>query len=211
MPRLFLDLFAGKLAPCLQQPKNCTSTASSPLMQQAIHSTTCSMTFFTILQRLCWSGLVCFIWSAPPCSEYSRLKLRQPGPKPLRTPEHMEGVPGLSQQEQQRVDNSAEIHARSRALIRAATAKGADGGFEQPVDAISWLVPDNIQLLRELNATCAHVAACAHNLGLGNLGSMLRQTRSGISCSSMHACARHTPVLAQQARRIGSFHQLAKR
>ena len=51
-----------------------------------------------LLLRLARSGLVGLAWSAPPCKEFSRLKLRRPGPKALRTPEYMDGVPGLSPQ-----------------------------------------------------------------------------------------------------------------
>ena len=71
-----------------------------------------------LLLRLSHSGLVGLAWSAPPCKEFSRLKLRRPGPKALRTPEYMDGVPGQSPAEQARVDASAEIHRRSRALLR---------------------------------------------------------------------------------------------
>ena len=34
---------------------------------------------FHLLLRVCWSGIVGAIWSAPPCKEFSRLKLRRPG------------------------------------------------------------------------------------------------------------------------------------
>ena len=50
---------------------------------------------FHSLLRLAWSGLVGLIILAPPCKEFSRLKLRAGGPKALRTPEHLHGVPGL--------------------------------------------------------------------------------------------------------------------
>ena len=69
---------------------------------------------FAILLRLAWSGLIGAVWSAPPCKEYSRLKLRPGGPKALRTPEHMGGVPGLTEDEQRRVDQSKAIHDRGK-------------------------------------------------------------------------------------------------
>ena len=99
------------------------------------------------------------IWSAPPCKEFSRLKLRRPGPKALRTPQHMDGVPGLTPEEQRRVDQSTEIHRRSRQLLRAAVQST---GFEQPPSAMSWLQEDNIALLREWAARCSWVPACQH-------------------------------------------------
>ena len=52
--------------------------------------------FCRLLLRTASSGLLGALWSAPPCKEFSRLKLRRPGPKALRTPEHMDGVPDNS-------------------------------------------------------------------------------------------------------------------
>ena len=40
---------------------------------------------FEALVGLCWSGIVALIMLAPPCKEYSRLKLRPGGPKAVET------------------------------------------------------------------------------------------------------------------------------
>ena len=73
-------------------------------------------------------------WSTPPRKEFSRLKLRQPWPKALRTPDFMDGVPGLSKDEQHRVDARTEIHARPRQVSSARCIKESGGqtGLEQP-------------------------------------------------------------------------------
>ena len=63
---------------------------------------------FHMLRRLAWSGLVGLICLAPPCKEFSRLKLRPGGPRALRTPEHMGGISARE------VDDSALIHDRAR-------------------------------------------------------------------------------------------------
>ena len=117
-----------------------------------------------LLLRLAHSGLVGMAWSAPPCKEFSRLKLRQPGPKALRTPEYMDGVPGLSKEEQARVDASTAIHSRSREVLRGVVSATGQAGMEQPPSAMSWLQPDNIAMLREWSAHCSYVAACKHGL-----------------------------------------------
>ena len=70
---------------------------------------------FEVLLRLAWSGLVKFVMIAPPCKEYSRLKLKPGGPRPLSAPKFMQGVPNLPPHLQQRVKDSREIHARGRA------------------------------------------------------------------------------------------------
>ena len=86
-PRLFLDVFAGHRAPVTAavralgldyfQPFDLDLDASHNILNEAQ---------FRLLQQLAWSGLVAAAWFAPPCKEYSRLKLRRPGPRPLRTP-----------------------------------------------------------------------------------------------------------------------------
>ena len=59
------------------------------------------------LLRICSSGQVGYGSSSPACCHYSRLKLRPgPGPKALRTPEALQGVPGLSSADLQKVQES---------------------------------------------------------------------------------------------------------
>ena len=82
---------------------------------------------FKALLRLCWSGIVTLIMLAPPCKEYSRLGLRPGGPKALRTPQCMDGVPGLSPSLRKKLLDSKTIHDRGRALFRAVVSKGGVG------------------------------------------------------------------------------------
>ena len=72
------------------------------------------------------------------------MKLRPGGPKALRTPEHMDGVPGLSEEEQSRVDRSKAIHDRGRQILRAAFSTAAQGGLAQPPSSMAWLEEDNM-------------------------------------------------------------------
>ena len=85
------------------------------------------------------------IMLAPPCKEYSRLKLRPGGPKALRTPQYMDGVPGLSPSQRKKLLDSKTIHDRGRALFRAVVSKGGVGIWEQPPSAMSWLEEANFQ------------------------------------------------------------------
>ena len=103
------------------------------------------------------------MWAAPPCKEFSHLKLSRPGPKALRTPQRMDGVPGLSAEEEERVDQSTDIHPRSP--LCAAVQSSAQGGFEQPPSAMSWIQEDNIALLREWAAHCSCVPALLLDAG----------------------------------------------
>ena len=162
--RLFLDLFAGVNAPLTKAMHAQGSDYFQPFDLE--RDPKCNMlddSVFAILLRMAWSGLVGAVWS-PPCKEYSRLKLRPGGPKALRTPEHMEGIPGLTEYEQRRVDQSKAIHDRGRQVLQAAFSTAAQGGLEQPPSSMAWLEPENIQLLREWAAHCAHVPACQHGM-----------------------------------------------
>ena len=157
-PKLFLDLFAGVNAPLTKAMHAAGADYFQPF--DLDRDPTCNIlddSVFTILMRLAWSGLIGAIWSAPPCKEYSRLKLRPGGPKALHTPEYMDGVPGLTADEQRRVDQSKAIHERGRQVLQAAFSTAAQGGLEQPPSSMAWLEPQNIQLLREWAARCAHV------------------------------------------------------
>ena len=59
------------------------------------------------LLRVASSGQVGYGAASPSCCEYSRLKLRDDdGPKALRSPEHLSGLPNLTPWELQRVQES---------------------------------------------------------------------------------------------------------
>ena len=121
---------------------------------------------FEVLLRLAWSGLVKFVMIAPPCKEYSRLKLKPGGPRPLCTPKFMQGVPNLPPHLQQRVRDSSEIHARGRAIFEAVVAKGGIAILEQPPSSMAWLEPENLAMLQQCHAHMAWVAACHHHLDI---------------------------------------------
>ncbi|CAE7521200.1 unnamed protein product, partial [Symbiodinium pilosum] len=135
-PRLFLDLFSGQHAPLTHAMErlgcDCFHPFDIAFAPGPTHTTACS----------CASHG----WSAPPCKEYSRLKLRGPGPKALCTPEFMQGVPGLSDEELLRVSQSAEIHARSRRVTRCIREAAGEAGLEQPPSSMAWLEEDNVTL-----------------------------------------------------------------
>ena len=114
--------------------------------------------------RISWSGIVSLITLAPPRKEYSRLRLRPRGPKALRAPTCMLGVPGLSPEEASRVAQSREIHRRSRELFEAVAAQGGVAVFERPPSSMTWLEPENFQCLKAFHGHLAWVDACQHGM-----------------------------------------------
>ncbi len=64
---------------------------------------------YGLLLRLACSRQVAYSASSPSCNEYSRLKLRPGGPMALRTPDQLDGIPGLTYDQQLKVQSSATM------------------------------------------------------------------------------------------------------
>ena len=115
--RFFLDICAGASRPL-----------SSAIL--ALHGDVCSFDIllhpsddllsdssYERLLRLASSGLIAYGCGSPACRDYSRLKLRPNGPKALRTPEQLDGVPGLTSAELHRVRDSACMLSRTIMIL----------------------------------------------------------------------------------------------
>ncbi|CAE7343240.1 unnamed protein product [Symbiodinium sp. CCMP2592] len=113
------------------------------------------------LLRLCFSGIVRFAHGSPPCKEYSRLKLRPGGPAAIRSPEHLNGLPGNTASQQERVVSSQKLLYRCVCLLRAAFNSGAHVSLEQPTNAMSWLEPFVQDMLAEIQASLVNIPACS--------------------------------------------------
>ena len=119
---------------------------------------------FEFLLRLADSTLIGAVLAAPRCGEYSMLKLRCPGPQPLRTPQQLRGVEGLSPADQLRLQDSAVLHDRAHLiLLRVITHHGL-AIFENPTSSMAWQEPQQQELLHRHMPYVAHVSAC--NVGL---------------------------------------------
>ena len=108
----------------------------------------------------------------------------------------MQGVPGLSEEELLRVSQSAEIHARSRRVIGCIREAAGEAGLEQPPSSMAWLEEDNITLLRELCAHCAHVAACEHGVDFYKSWAFCASFASirALACTCCHAPGTHKSI-----------------
>ena len=161
--RKLLDLFAGKSAPIsaaasLQsiprwEPIDIAVNAQHDILQDA---------FFHRLLQLAWSGSIGLLVAAPPCRDYSILKLAPGGPPPCRSPEHMDGLPSNSPKLQHRALESKTIHLRCHELCRAVAASGGIWVLENPPTSMAWLEPSCQQLLQSASTHVVHVDACTH-------------------------------------------------
>ena len=83
---------------------------------------------YEALLRISASGKVGYGAASPACCEYSRLKLRQDdGPKALRSPEHLSGLPNLTPWELQRVQESFTMLSRCGTTPQCDVLAGASG------------------------------------------------------------------------------------
>ena len=108
-PRFFLAIFAGVHAPVSRAAAEQGLDRFQPLdiMSHSSHDILLDPMFEALL-KLCWSGCIGLLMGAPPCKEYSRLKMKPGGPPALRTPAYMDGVPNLTPTQLQKVRDSKE-------------------------------------------------------------------------------------------------------
>ena len=139
---------------------------------------------YELLLRLACSRQVAYSAGSPSCNEYSRLKLRPGGPVALRAPDQLDGVPGLTFDQQLRLQSSATMLSRVVTCLILTYLSGGHCHLEQPANAMSWLEPKvqsfvsngvmlaaraynmdidkswifatSLDSLRELGTTCTH-------------------------------------------------------
>ena len=111
--RFFLDICAGASRPLSSAVLNLQGDICS--CDILLHSSDdlLSDTAYERLLRLASSGIIAYGCGSPACRDYSRLKHRPNGPKALRTPDHLNGVPGLTNAEKRRVRDSACMLSRT--------------------------------------------------------------------------------------------------
>ena len=117
--------------------------------------------FYEQLLRLSGSGVIGYAAASPSCTEYSLLKLRPGGPRAIRTPDMMQGIPDLSPAEQQRLQDSATLLDRSVNSVQCTYVAGGHGHVEQPSGAMSWREPSTQNWIQMANCCLILLAACA--------------------------------------------------
>ena len=160
---LFLEVFAGHARPLSMAFLHAgVSVLSIDTMLSQDHDLLDNAVFEPLL-RLCFSGAVSLAHASPPCKEYSRCKLRQPGPKPLRSPEHLPGLPGLSAVEFQRLQESSTLMSRGVELLHATFKAGGHFSLENPANSMLWLEEPVRLLLQKASADVLVLAACQYD------------------------------------------------
>ena len=131
--RFFLDLCSGAEAPVTKAMRALGADCFEPL--DIIHGDHCDLLndeCFDRLLELSASGLIGAALAAPPCGDFSMLKLRSGGPAPIRTPQEPDGCVANSWSQATRAQNSALLHDRCQELLSRIAAAGGCVVFEQP-------------------------------------------------------------------------------
>ena len=119
--------------------------------------------FFEPLLRVCTSGIVAYAAASPNCGEYSRLKLRGGGPPALRTPDHLDGLPGLSSTDLEKVQTSHTIMTRCVLCLELVYSAGGHAHLEQPTNSMAWLEPLVRRFIRFAALYMVNFPACHYN------------------------------------------------
>ena len=115
---------------------------------------------FERLLRICASGIVGYNANSPACKEYSRLKLKPNGPAALRTPDFLDGKPGLSADDLLSVQESRLMLTRCVLCASLTFDAGGHSHLEQPPSAMSWQEPEVQSFISTGRCHCTVVAAC---------------------------------------------------
>ena len=138
-PRFFLELFSGERHHLSSHVLTIGCRTLQPLdilidNTMDILNDEC---YLSIL-RLISTKRIGSILAAPPCTEYSLLKLKQPGPLPCRTPENMDQPLYDSPECIHRFVSSREIMSRTTTILHVNHIHGGYSTMEQPLHAMTW-------------------------------------------------------------------------
>ena len=165
--RLLVDLFAGASAPVSVAAAALSMDRILPLdLLHGVGFDLADDAAFSSLCELAASGLVGAAIAAPPCSAFSRARLRPGGPRAVRTLQYPCGIPYPSVNQQRELDSSHLLHFRTRHVLALVACRGGIICLENPSSSILWLDPTVRDWLLTHAPFSAHVAACQYNLSL---------------------------------------------
>lgn len=115
---------------------------------------------FFHLTKVAASGIIGAALAAPYCRDHSSAKLIQPGPQPIRTPDHLDGLPHNTSDQHWDVQLSATMHDRCRLLLSLVEASGALVILENPVSSMTFLDDLMVRWLQTVAPFGAQAFAC---------------------------------------------------
>ncbi|CAE7232659.1 unnamed protein product, partial [Symbiodinium sp. CCMP2456] len=197
LPALFLDLFSGAAAPLSKALGDLGCDRIAPVdalfgeqidVLDAVHQES--------LKRLCCSGLVRVLCAGPPCSSFSRARLRFGGPAPVRTPKYPQGIPRPSPKQQSELEVSDRLHSFTRELLSLVLINGGIAILENPSTSLLWHHPSCTSWIRHHCLSAVEVAACNHGLDVFKSWTFVSNLSdlSGLASSCQHPKGVHSPI-----------------
>ena len=115
---------------------------------------------YTNVVDLAASGLIGAALAAPYCSKHSMATLKPNGPKPVRTPQALDGLPSNTALQDYQVQESTAVHDRARHILSLVAAKGGLIIIENPLTSMTWLDADMSAWVRSSAPYLAAAPAC---------------------------------------------------
>ena len=127
-----------------------------------------------------------------PCGTASRAREMplEGGPYPLRSPEHPDGLPNLSQRDQERVRKANLVYAAACRIILACHASGTAWSLENPTNSLFWLTSFWRCVMKQTDPwyatfhSCMYGGARAKSTTLA--GSMAKLATLSVDCDKQH-------------------------
>jgi len=157
----FLDIFSGASSPVSVAVRALHADSVEPV--DLIFGQHCDLLddfVFQNVSNLAASGLVGAALAAPYCSKHSMATLRPNGPKPVRTPAALDGLPNNSALQDLEVQESAAVHDRARHILTLVASKGGIVVIENPLTSMTWLDSLMSAWVRAIAPYLAAAAAC---------------------------------------------------
>ena len=125
-----------------------------------------------LLHGMMKAGRIVYVHEAPPCGTASRARERRLAaellaqgwkqPRPLRSDEHPEGIPGLTGTEAARVQAANQLYAFTAAFALAAHQQGVLWSVENPTRSHMWNTSWYQALCSQQGAFACNFHACMH-------------------------------------------------
>ena len=115
------------------------------------------------LDRILTHYHVVFVHAAPPCGTCSRAReIPRPNvPRPLRSESSPLGLPGLTSNEQARVDAANAIYFGLARFLARCTQMNIPWSIENPARSLLWLIPQILELQSQTRALFYNYDTCA--------------------------------------------------
>ena len=159
--RHFLELFSGPNSPLSLHIRDCGHETLHPfdILLDPKLDILDDDAYYWILRLIACKHVGSMV-AAPPCTEYSLLKLQSPGPPPCRSPDCMDKPLFDTPECHSRFFSSREIIHRSLNLLHVNHIHGGYSSLEQPLSAMSWDEPKVQEARRDFLHESAIISHC---------------------------------------------------